>query len=184
MSNLSISCPRWITCVRHPRILPLRPFASLGSLGIAAAVVLTFGCATPTASLQISAPSSTVAGSPFTITVTAVVGGSRDKIFNSIIHFTSSDVAAVLPPDYRFTTADAGSHTFGNGITLMTAGNQSIMATDTVASSISTTANVTVSAAAAAQYLGCPDVTAPETVGTQIRRTKGRKMRRGSHLFL
>ena len=116
----------------------------------AAVAGLTFGCGTPTANLQISAPTSAPAGSSFTVTVTAVVGGSRDGMFNSVIHFTSSDSAAVLPSDYEFTAADAGSHTFSNGITLMTTGNQSIRATDTVASSITATANITVSAATSA----------------------------------
>src|SRR5579862_897004 len=148
ISKRFISCKRWVTSLRLTRILELRLFPGLQSFGTTAALVLAVSCGNPTATLQIIAPSSAIAGSPFTVTVTAVVNGNRDKIFNSIVHFTSSDSSAVLPLDYRFTSADAGSHTFTNGITLMTKGNQSIKATDTVASSISATANVAVSATA------------------------------------
>jgi len=109
---------------------------------------VTFGCGT-SATLDITAPSSAVAGSPFTITVTAMVGKSRDTIINSPIHFTSSDSAAVLPGVYYFTANDAGSHTFTNGVTLMTAGNQSITATVIGAPGLNGTTNVAVSAATA-----------------------------------
>jgi hypothetical protein len=110
---------------------------------------LLFGCGTH-ATLVITAPPSAVAGSPFTVTVTAMVGGSRDRIINSPIHFTSSDSAAVLPPDYYFTANDAGSHTFTNGVILMSAGSQSITATAIGASGLNGTANVTASAATTA----------------------------------
>jgi hypothetical protein len=107
--------------------------------------LLTFGCGTH-ATLVITVPSSAVAGQPFTVTVTAMVGGSRDTIINSPIRFTSSDSAAVLPPIYYFNANDAGSHTFSNGVILTTAGSQSITATAVGASGLNGTANVTVSA--------------------------------------
>jgi hypothetical protein len=118
----------------------------LWALSAAMAGLVAFSCGSPAANLEISAPSSAIVGSPFTVTVSAMVDGRRDTIFNSPIHFTSSDSAAVLPADYAFTPADAGSHTFTNGVTLMTAGSQSIKATDNIASSITATANVTVTA--------------------------------------
>jgi hypothetical protein len=113
----------------------------------AMALLVAFGCGSPVAILEITAPSSAIAGSPFTVTVTAMVDGRRDTIFNSPIRFTSSDNAAVLPGFYIFTAADAGSHTYTNGVTLMTVGSQTIKATDPNASSITATANVTVTAA-------------------------------------
>lgn len=109
--------------------------------------LLAFGCGSPVANLQISAPSSAIVGTPFTVTVIAMVGGRRDTIFNSPIHFTSSDSAAVLPVDYAFTAADAGSHTYTNGVILSSAGSQIIKATDPNAPSITATANVTVTMA-------------------------------------
>jgi hypothetical protein len=118
-------------------------------LTVLVAGVVTFGCGTPHATLNIAAPSSAVAGSPFTVTVTAIYEGRQDTVINSSIHFTSSDPAAVLPPDYYYTTNDAGSHTFPNGVTLKTPGSQSITATVVGGPGINGTANVTVSAATA-----------------------------------
>jgi hypothetical protein len=122
--------------------------AALRLLGLSAAVAgsVTFGCGVH-ATLYITAPASVVAGAPFTVTVNAMVGASRDKVINSRMHFTSSDSAAVLPGDYYFTAQDAGSHTFTHGVTLMTPGRQSVTATIIDASALTATANVTVSAA-------------------------------------
>ena len=117
---------------------------AVGLFLLAPAWIGLVSCGTPTATLVISAPATAVAGSPFTITVTAMDGGRRDTIFNSDVKFTSSDSAASLPAIYTFTAADAGSHTFANGVTLMTSGTQSITATVTVASSITGRANVVV----------------------------------------
>jgi hypothetical protein len=117
-------------------------------LGALVAGLATFGCGTY-ATLQISAPSSAIAGSAFTITVTAMVGENRDTIINSPVKFTSSDPAAILPPIYNFNASDAGSHTFTNAVTLMTVGNQSITATVIGAAGLTGSAKVTVSATAA-----------------------------------
>ena len=80
-----------------------------------------------------------------------MVGANRDTVINSPVHFTSSDSAAVLPPDYYFTANDAGSHTFINGVTLITDGSQTITGTDIGAPGINGTASITVSASTAAQ---------------------------------
>lgn len=118
--------------------------------------LITLGCGAH-ATLDIAAPSSAAAGSPFTVTVTAMVGSTRDTVINSPIHFTSSDKAAALPADYYFTANDAGSHTFTNGVTLMTPGSQGITAIVIGAPGINGSANVTVDAAIAMQFnLGAP----------------------------
>jgi hypothetical protein len=122
-------------------------FPAWALCGVVAGFMLTAGCATPVTILVVNAPANATAGSPFTVTVTAMTDGTRDKIFNMDVHFSSSDSAALLPNDYTFTAADAGSHTFSNSITLMTTGTKSITATATFAHSITGTANVTVSAA-------------------------------------
>ena len=114
-------------------------------LTTAIAISMTFGCGTPHAILDFSAPSTATAGSPFTVTVTVTVGGKPDTIVNSYINFTSSDPAAVLPGLYRFTPADAGSHTWTNGFVLMTPGSQTISASLYDASGINGNATVTVS---------------------------------------
>src|SRR5215471_5679141 len=87
------------------------------------------GCATPHAVLTFAAPATAPAGSPFTDTVTVPYAGKRDTSINSYINFTSSDPAAILPSLSRFTAADAGSHTWVNGFTLMTPGTQTVSAT-------------------------------------------------------
>lgn len=117
--------------------------------------LIALACSSTTAKLEISAPSTVVAGAPFSVTVTALAAGRTDTIFNSPIHFSSSDRAAILPPDYAFTAADAGSHTF-NGVTLMTAGSQSIKVTDNIAPSLNATAKVMVTAATAESQSSAP----------------------------
>jgi hypothetical protein len=49
--------------------------------------------------------------------------------YTGTVHFTSSDLQAVLPADYMFTAADHGTHTFT--VTLKTASTLSITVTDT-----------------------------------------------------
>ena len=111
----------------HCNSRPTRLRVATTFLAICMAVCeLSSSCANPHAILQVTAPSSATAGSPFTMTVTATINGKPDTIINSTVHFTSSDPAADLPPDYPFSRADAGSHTFTNGFTLMTPGNQTI----------------------------------------------------------
>jgi hypothetical protein len=84
------------------------------------------GCATPHATLQFIAPGNVTAGTPFTVTVTVLYGGKPDTVINSPLHFTSSDPAAVLPGNYYFTAADAGSHTWTNAFVLTTSGSQTV----------------------------------------------------------
>lgn len=122
----------------------------LWALSVALAGLVTSGCGSPVATLNISAPSTAVSGSPFTVTITAMLNGSQDKIFNDEIHVTSSDPAAVLPSYYQYTAADAGSHTFPNGVRLKTPGSQTITATVTTSAGITGTTTVTVSAASIA----------------------------------
>ncbi len=78
----------------------------------------------------------------------AVVSG-----YTGTVHFTSSDALAILPANYTFTSANDGSHTFT--VTLKTAGNETITATDTMNSSITGSTSVTVSAAAANKLVFC-----------------------------
>jgi hypothetical protein len=64
------------------------------------------------------------------------------------VHFSSTDPMAVLHGDYTFTHADRGTHNFA--VTLDTAGNQSVTATDTVSPSVTgTQAGIVVQPAAA-----------------------------------
>ena len=77
------------------------------------------------------------AGTAGSIRVTATDAyGNRIRGYLGTIHFTSSDPKAKLPANYKFTTADAGTHVFSGAVTLETAGTQSVTATDTVTTSI------------------------------------------------
>ncbi|MBI4430978.1 MAG: right-handed parallel beta-helix repeat-containing protein, partial [Candidatus Omnitrophica bacterium] len=66
----------------------------------------------------------------------AVTVHARDPYANTVtgylgaIRFTSSDAKAALPADYTFQAGDQGIHTFTNALTLRTAGEHSITATD------------------------------------------------------
>jgi hypothetical protein len=60
-------------------------------------------------------PPSTPAGSPFSFTITAEDKyGNVETGYTGAVHFSAlaSDTQAVLPPDYTFTAADHGTHTF------------------------------------------------------------------------
>lgn len=103
------------------------------------------GCGTVHATLQFIAPSAATAGIPFTVTVNVLYEGKPDTVINSHIHFTSSDFVAGLPPDYYFTPADAGSHTWPDAFTLSTPGNQTISGAIYDATGINGSATISVS---------------------------------------
>jgi hypothetical protein len=119
----------------------------LRALSVAMAGLVSFSCGSSHAILEIRAPATVVAGSPFTATVTAMYNGQRDTMIDGPIHFTTSDKAAALPTLYVFTAADAGSHTF-TGLTLVTPGSQTMTVSDYDATPIAGTVNIMVSAPA------------------------------------
>jgi uncharacterized repeat protein (TIGR03803 family) len=98
-------------------------------------------------------PSSTTAGSAFTLTLTAKDAyGNVATGYAGTVTFNSSDARAVLPANYTFISVDAGSHAFS--VTLKTAGSQAVIATDTVAGSLTATASgIVVNPAAAAKFI-------------------------------
>ena len=109
----------------------------------------------------VSAPSSATAGTAFNFTVTALDAFNNTATgYGGTVHFTSSDGNATLPSD---STLSNGTRTFS--ATLRTAGNQTLIAADTVTPSITGTSNsVNVASAAATHF----NVTAPAsaTAGT------------------
>jgi uncharacterized delta-60 repeat protein len=98
----------------------------------------------PTNSFAVSGFSTPItAGVVHNFTVMAVDAyGNLTAGYTGTVHFTSSDIKAVLPANYTFTAADSGQHSFS--ATLKTAGNQSITATDTVTASVTGVVNVSV----------------------------------------
>ncbi len=100
----------------------------------------------------VSAPAGSTAGASFTVTVTALNSdGSTDAGYTGTVHFTSSDSSAVLPADFTFTSTNQGVATFT--VTLKSAGNQTVAVKDTSTSSLTGSASVTVTAAAASQLV-------------------------------
>jgi hypothetical protein len=108
-------------------------------------------------------PSPTVAGAASTFIVTAYRGsGIVNPTYFGTVHFSSSDPGVAsgiqLPADYTFFAADNGTHVFA--AYLLTAGSQSITATDTVNSSITgTQSGIVVNPAAAASFVVTTDQT-------------------------
>jgi hypothetical protein len=108
----------------------------------------------PAVALFVSAPSSVTAGNSFTITVSAMDPyGNVDTNYTGTVTFTSSDAyPGVLPADYTFTAADNGTHTFA-GVTLFSAGAQTLTTQDTANGSLTGSATVAVAAAPADHFL-------------------------------
>jgi hypothetical protein len=101
--------------------------------------------AAPAVSLLVSGPGVTSPGTGTYLSVTAVDPyGNTASGYTGTIHFTSSDAAATLPPDYTFTANDGGQHLFYGTLTLQTLGNQTVTATDTATASLTGTGAVAV----------------------------------------
>lgn len=125
------------------RVLTTRLASVLAAFVVA---IMSVSCGSGHAILVITAPSTVVAGVPFSATVTAMYQGKIDTIIDGPIHFTTTDQAAHLPTLYVFTATDSGSHTF-TGLTLVTPGPQTITVSDYDATPIAGSANILVSAA-------------------------------------
>jgi hypothetical protein len=98
----------------------------------------------------VSAPAGSQAGAPFDVTVTAVdAGGHVDPLYAGTIHLSSTDAGAQMPAEYTFTAGDQGMVTFAGGVTLFTAGDQAVTATDVDTGLLTGSTTITVAPAAA-----------------------------------
>jgi predicted outer membrane repeat protein len=80
-------------------------------------------------SIQLIAPAEVRAGQPFTVTVVALdAWGNVASLYDGTVHFTSTDTAATLPPDYAFTDVNGGRYTVK--VTLRTPGPQQLGVAD------------------------------------------------------
>jgi hypothetical protein len=95
-----------------------------------------------------AAPSTDTAGQSFSVTVTAL-DSSNNAVsgYLGTVQFVSSDGSAKLPTSYTFTIANKGVFTF-SGVTLTTAGNETITVSDAANGSILGTAAILVNPAA------------------------------------
>jgi hypothetical protein len=90
--------------------------------------------------IEISAPTIVSAGVSGDITVTARDEfGNPATAYRGTVCFTSSDAVATLPDCYTFAAADPGSHPWPNGLTLRTAGRQTVTVADTVNTQLTVT---------------------------------------------
>jgi hypothetical protein len=126
---------------------------------------------TPAAASQfaVNAPAGSTAGSAFSVTLTALDPYNNTATgYTGTVHFKSTDGQASLPGDYTFTAADAGMHTFTNGVILKTAGSKTVTASDPVTASITGSAAVAVSPAAASTMIvtGFPSPITAGVAGT------------------
>ena len=154
---------------------------TLGSAGaqtITATDVDTGTLTATTATINVgagSARSLSVAGylaKPTAGTVNTFVVTARDAYGNpatgytGTLSFASSDGRATLPANYQFTVADNGVHVFS--ATLVTAGPQTISATDTVTSSITGSQDGITVAPRSANHLAVVASTGTTTAGTPL----------------
>jgi len=108
----------------------------------------------------VTASTPETAGTAFDITVTAEDAlGNVTPGYTGTVTFTTSDMGTgvALPSNYTFMAADNGVHTFSallsDGVTLVTAGSQTVSVTDTVTSITGTSGTITVNPAAASQIV-------------------------------
>ena len=125
------------------------------------AAVTVVPAATTQLGVTTTAASPQTAGGSFDVTVTAEDAyGNTTPSYTGTIHVTGGGAGATLPGDYSFVAGDHGVKTF-TGVTLVTAGSQTITATDTGNGSITGQASVTVGAATAARLALTPTTTTP-----------------------
>ena len=109
---------------------PVTITATSGTLSGQASLMVTGGAAAT--HFSVTTPGTATAGTAFSVTVTALDATNAVVTgYVGTVHFTSSDVQAVLPPNSTLTN---GMGTFS--VTLKTAGAQTITATDTVTATI------------------------------------------------
>ena len=83
------------------------------------------------------------AGDTVTVTVTALDAHNKpDPTYRGIVHFTSTDLQAVLPTDYTFTVGDGGQHSFD--VVLKTAGVKRVAVNDMTKVKVKARVSVTV----------------------------------------
>ena len=108
-------------------------------------------------------PNTTTAGVSHNVTVT--VYNSQGNVatgYTGTVQLTSNDPNAILP-EYKFTAADAGTHTFS--VALVTVGTWNLTATDTTTSSLTgSESNITVNAAGASSF-AVSAFPSPDTAG-------------------
>src|SRR5262249_23940134 len=98
-------------------------------LSVSGAASVTLVPAAPASFAVSGLPAASLAGTNASVTVVAQDQfGNTIPTYSGILHFSSTDSQAILPPDSVY-TPDNGTHGFP--VTLNTGGNQTLMVTDT-----------------------------------------------------
>jgi hypothetical protein len=101
----------------------------------------------PATYFRVNVPTNATAGTPLSVTVTALdAAGNTATGYTGTVHVSSSDAQATLPANYTFTAADQGVHTFT--CMLAVAANDTISVNDMDTTAIAVSATVTVQPAA------------------------------------
>ena len=123
----------------------------------------------PATHFQVTGLSGSVtAGTPLSVTVTALDASNNVALlYTGTVQFTTTDpsLQAIVPANYIFTTGANGAHTFTGLTTLVTAGNQTVTATDTANSLVGTSGAVTITPATASQLLITTQPSSTATAG-------------------
>jgi hypothetical protein len=123
--------------------------------GLSGSVNLFDTPASPDNFLVTPSLSTTVAGTPFDVTVTVQDAyGNTVTGYTGTVAFSSADpYGAALPADYAFTADDGGIHTFAGGATLYTSGTWDVTVTDTANAGLTGSIMVLVTPAAASHFV-------------------------------
>jgi len=107
----------------------------------------------PATHFAVSAPGTATAGTPFSITLTALDSNNNTATgYLGTVAFFSSDTGGgvVLPANYTFVSGDQGVHTFTSGVTLVSAFGETVSAFDTVTTINGSSSSINVAAGAPA----------------------------------
>ncbi len=130
----------------------------------------------PPAKFVLATPASVPAGTPFSFTITAEDSfGNVETGYTGTVHFSAgaADPQAVLPADYTFGAADAGSHTFSatlfRTLSALSPTAPSLTATDAAHVSNTAPVNVLSLAPVSLTMLGVPNqTTAGALIGVTV----------------
>lgn len=119
-----------------------KPDLATANLGDSSVSVLLNHPILNVSSLQLTAPASATAGTPVTVTVTALDNcGDTFTGYSGTVAFSSSDTAADLPVA---SPLENGTKTFTSGVKFYTGGSRSLTATDTLSNTLTSSQNATV----------------------------------------
>jgi uncharacterized repeat protein (TIGR01451 family) len=103
--------------------------------------------------LGVLLPPVATAGSAISATVAALDRyGNVDPTYRGTVTFTESGTKGVVPANYIFTSSDNGTHTFTNDVIFITAGSQTLTATDVNTATITGTKAIQINPAAPKSY--------------------------------